>query len=114
MKAQGLEPVLPLNPLPYLSDWLFEIGPSAPAGMGDAAIDFRHMAAWTRIMGVDLTPWEARTLRRLSRAYVNQREDARKPACIEPRLKADQVAAQKRVDDQFTAMVKAFAARKKV
>jgi hypothetical protein len=108
MKAKKEEPVLPVNPAPYLTDWLFEIGPSAPAGMSDAPIDFRHMAAWTGLMGVDLTPWEARTLRRLSRAYVNQRDDARKLACIEPRMKVDQELAQRRVDDQFANMVRAL------
>ncbi|EQB09708.1 hypothetical protein L284_19080 [Novosphingobium lindaniclasticum LE124] len=63
------------------------------------------MAEWSRLMGVDLSPWEARTLRRLSRAFVNQRDDARKPTCIEPMVQVDQELARSRVEAQFAAMV---------
>lgn len=108
MKAQGREPVLPFNPAPYLTDWLLEIGPSVSAGDSTVALAFSEMAEWSRLMGVDLSPWEARTLRRLSRAFVNQQAEARKPSCIEPMVKVDQDLSRNRVEAQFAAMVSAF------
>jgi len=66
------------------------------------------MAAWSRLIGVDLSPWEARTLRRLSRAFLYQQHDARNSACIEPMVKVDQDRARSRVDAQFAALVAAF------
>jgi hypothetical protein len=104
LRAERRDPVLPSNPAPYLTDWFLEIGPTA----GDAAIGWQDLAAWERLMGVELTPWEARTIRRLSKTFLNQKFDARKPGCPEPRLQADDVATRKRVDAQFAAMVAAF------
>jgi len=89
-----------------------EIGPSAPTGGGAAPIGFSEMADWSRLMGLDLSPWEARTIRRLSRAFVNQQDDARNSACIEPMVQVNQDLARSRVDAQFAAMVAAF--KKKV
>lgn len=107
MKAQGCEPVLPFNPAPHITDWLFEIGPMA----GEGPIDWQDMLAWSQLTGIDLNPWEARTLRRLSRAFVNQRYDARKANSPEPRVQADEVAVRKKVEGQFAAMVAAFGRR---
>jgi len=59
-------------------------------------------------MGIDLSPWEGRTLRRLSRAFVNQQSDAHNPSCIEPMVKVDQETARSRVDAQFAAMFAAL------
>ncbi|WP_395391554.1 hypothetical protein WBP07_12880 [Novosphingobium sp. BL-8A] len=109
MRGQGREPVLPFNPAPYLTDWLLEIGPAAPGG--ESAFGFHEMVAWSHLIGVHLSPWEARTLRRLSRAFVNQAAEARDPACMEPRLKADQDSARKRVDEQFAGLIAAFGQR---
>ena len=109
MKAQGSDPVLPFNPAPHLTDWLIEIGPAAPGG--EDAIGYMEMAAWSRLTGIDLNPWEVRTLRRLSRSFVSQRAISRKPSCLEPRLQADEVSARARVDEQFKAMMGALRQR---
>ncbi|MBO9724309.1 MAG: hypothetical protein J7530_08040 [Novosphingobium sp.] len=104
MKAQDREPVLPFNPAPHITDWLFEIGPMT----GEGAIGWQDMDAWSRLTGIELDPWEARTLRRLSRSFVNQRWDARKDNCPEPRVQADEIAVRKKVEGQFAAMVAAL------
>jgi len=103
--------VLPVNPAPYITDWLLEIGPTAPAADGAAPLEFSEMAEWSRLMGVQMSPWEAKTLRRLSRAYVNQRAEARNPACIEPMCKVDPETARTRVEDQFKSMMESLRAR---
>lgn len=112
MRAEGRDPVFPPNPVPFVTDWLLEIGPTKADGMSESSIDWQDMAAWSRLTSIDLTPWEARTLRRMSKAFVRQRKEARKATCIEPRLQADQVSARKRVDDQFMAMRDAIQARR--
>ena len=75
---------MPANPAPYLVDWLFEIGPSVPAGMSMAAIGWRDLDAWQALSGVALLPWEAKLLRQLSAAWVAESERACKPDCPAP------------------------------
>lgn len=110
------EPILyPDNPAPHITDWLFEIGPTVPTGMGEAAISWEAMDAWCNRTGVDLDPWECRTLRKLSQAFINQRHDAKKPDCPAPysieAIEAQQ--AEDRVTEQFRQMKLAFANRAK-
>lgn len=73
MEARGEQPLLPANPAPYVTDWLFEIGP----GM-DGPIGWQEMTAWERLTGIELNPWEARTIRWLSQEYLSERQQARK------------------------------------
>lgn len=84
MKRRDLAPPIPDNPLPYLTDWLFEIGPTVATGMGYGAIGWRDMEAWQALSGIDLMPWEAQLLRRLSRDFVDQVGKSDKPDCPAP------------------------------
>lgn len=63
-----------------LLGYLYEIGPTAPGGMGPAAISNQEIAAWCGLSGVRLTPWEAKTLRALSREYIAEQHAAADPA----------------------------------
>jgi hypothetical protein len=55
----------------YLLEILFEVGPAKPIGMGgNIAIDEIDLAAWMSNQNVQLTPWEARTIRTLSHEYA--------------------------------------------
>jgi len=74
MKARGETPLLPNNPAPYLTDWLFDVGPIN----GDALVGYGDLAAWQQIAGIELLPWEAKLIRRLSAEYSNERYRARK------------------------------------
>lgn len=113
MKAQDKPVRLPDSPAPYLTDWLFEIGPASATGMGDAPLSWQEMEAWQELTGIELDAWEARTLRRLSRAFIDQRHEAKKADCPEPfgptRIAPDD---RERVELQFKAMVAAFGGRK--
>jgi hypothetical protein len=63
----------PLDGSPsYLIDYLFEIGPAMDGGMGIVPLSYGEIAAWSLLTGIRLRPWEARTLRRLSREYVDE------------------------------------------
>jgi len=111
MKRAGELIVLPDNPAPHIAEWLFEIGPTVPNGMGEAAIGWPDIDAWCRRTGIDLDPWEARTIRRLSKAFIAQRHDARKPDCLAPYagVVIDVEAQDAKVTSQFKAMMLAFA-----
>lgn len=84
MAARGEHIPIPPNPARYLTDWLFEIGPSVPGGMAPAPIGWRDITAWQDLTGVELLPWEARVLRRLSRDFVTASREARERNCPMP------------------------------
>lgn len=101
---------MPANPASYLTDWLFEIGPSIPMGMGMAPIGWRDMEAWQAISGVALLPIEGRILRRLSQDFIAMGEEARDPECPAPWTAAPAVnreAVARKVGNAFKALVMA-------
>lgn len=61
---------MPPNPAPHITDRLLEIGLTEAAGMGAAPLSWREIDAWCSRTAVDLDPWEARLLRKLSVAYL--------------------------------------------
>lgn len=71
------------------------------------------MTAWERLIGVELDPWEAATLRRLSIQYANMRHEAKESGCPAPFAEDDPEQVQQRVDAQFAQMMKAFARKPK-
>lgn len=102
---------LPPNPAPYLTDWLFEIGPSSANGMGESPIGFTEMVAWQSLMAIEIQHWEARILRRLSRDFVGMRHDARERHCPAPYdpVTEDRAMRRDKVADQFKALAGALA-----
>lgn len=103
MRNNGDAPLFPRNPAAYLTEWLFEIGPSVAGTMGESPLGYRDFAAWQEISGVALMPWEARILRRLSGDYLGQRHRAEEPACPAPYAgEIDDIAANRaRVSQQI-------------
>ena len=63
----------------HLIGYLWEIGPMIPAGMGLGPITQGEIQAWQANTGIDLQPWEARFLRRLSGEYLAELHAAEKP-----------------------------------
>ncbi len=64
-------PMPPLSePAQELLGLLLEVGPAVGGGMGMAPLSFAELQAFQGTAGYELTPWEARTLRRLSQVYV--------------------------------------------
>lgn len=112
MKERGEKVRLPPNPAPHLTDWLFEIGPRMSGAMGDGPITWQEIEAWEGRMGIELDPWESRTLRRLSQAWGEQASASRKPTCPAPYSMALPEETRKKVDQQFKALVGAFGKQK--
>lgn len=106
MRERDQPILLPPNPAEHVTDWLFDIGPVGSNGMSATEIGWEAIDAWCRRTGIDLDPWEARTIRRLSRAFAAQQHDARKPTCPAPYSGGEESVPQRRdrVSAQFKAM----------
>jgi len=85
MKANGIRnPMMPPNPLPHVIEHLVDIGLSEAAGMGIGPVSWLTIDAWRRLNGVELPPWEARLIRRLSIEYVAEQRRAESENCPPP------------------------------
>lgn len=92
----GIEPDVPLlDAGAHLIEYLFDVGPDAPGGMGPVPITHADIAHWQGNTGITLNTWEARSLRRLSREYVGACADAQEPDAPPPYLPADGVARRR-------------------
>ena len=63
-------PLSPAGCAAYLVDYLFAVGPVSYSAMGAMPLLWQELTHWQRNSGIDLTPWEAVTLRQLSADYV--------------------------------------------
>lgn len=82
MQAQGAAPSMPpLRPaLQPLLAHLQDVGPVLSGGMGPAPLTYGELQAWQASTGVELSPWQATLLRRLSREFVAETNAAADPA----------------------------------
>jgi hypothetical protein len=109
-EAVGLSVELPpVEAGHHLVECLWEIGPSMPTGMGNAPVTFTEMQAWQQQTGSVLDAWEARTLRRMSVAYVTQAHEAAAPDCPAPWMPAPTASErdQSRVGPRIRAVLRA-------
>jgi hypothetical protein len=82
---QGVLPPLPdAGPAAHLAGYLLDAGPVAYGGMGPVPLTHADIAAWQANTGVELTAWEARTLRGLSMDWVGMLQTAAQPDCAAP------------------------------
>lgn len=80
LEDEGIEPEMPhLEWGEYLIGWLFEVGPTVFTGMGAGPVPPPHVESWQRQMGLSLSPWEVKTLLRLSAEYSGESALANKP-----------------------------------
>jgi hypothetical protein len=85
MRRGGItHPPMPPNPAPHITEWLVEMGLSEAAGMGVAPLSWTTIDAWCRRTGIDLSPWEARLIRRLSQDYIAMSRKAECETCPPP------------------------------
>lgn len=72
----------PLRAGAHLVSILFDVGPAKPMPMSSpVAIDETDLMAWQFNRSTRLTPFEAATVRELSRAYASALIDAASPSC---------------------------------
>ena len=95
MIEKGREPRLPEAPLPYLLDYLFEVGPAQGGGFGPVPLSHSELLAWQMNMRRFLAPWEIAMLRRLSVLWIDQAMSAEDADCPAP-WKTEQVSAEEK------------------
>lgn len=77
LEDMGLEPDLPpLGFGEYLLPHLFEAGPVSVEGMGPITLAHADLGWYQINMGVSFNPWEIRTLRGLSGAWLAESREA--------------------------------------
>lgn len=87
LRDQGTDPPMPPVPIDgrYLIEQFHEVGPASHGAMGGLLpVTFAEMEAWQQATAVELLPWEARLLRRLSCEYVAQYAASDAPECPAP------------------------------
>lgn len=85
LRQKGIEdPDMPPADALHLVGYLFEIGPTLPAGMGEGPLTHGEIASWQHNTGVRLQSWEARLVKRLSIEYLNESHKARARDCPAP------------------------------
>lgn len=83
--GKDYEPEMPpLEGSEYILGYLYEIGPIMSGAMGSGPITHGELCAWQSNTGIRLSPWEVRTLRRLSIEYLNEQHRAGKLGCEPP------------------------------
>lgn len=70
LKRKKINPSMPPNPAPHITDWLIEISLTEAAGMGSGPLSWGEIAAWQVNTCVQLEPWETRLIRHLSKTYI--------------------------------------------
>jgi hypothetical protein len=85
LRAKNEAPELPEMGLgAYLAEHLFDAGPVSMAAMGAVMLTWPDLRHWQEATGVDLQPWEARGLRRLSGEYLSSATEAEEANCPAP------------------------------
>ena len=80
-----LEPPL-LEYYSYLIGWLFEVGPVVNGGMGQSPLSYSDIKTWSDMVGVNVTGWEATTIKNLSNAYLSEYQQAKDPQRPNPNI----------------------------
>jgi hypothetical protein len=84
LKRYKITPQMPPNPAPHIINRLVEIGLTEAAGMGAAPLSWREIDAWCSRTRIDLSPWEARLIRKLSVEYLAESRRAESENCPPP------------------------------
>jgi len=74
--------------LSYLVEYLSDIGECSMSGGTMVANSWGELSSWAKLSGISLTPFEARHMRALSLAYVDQYYKSELIDCPPPHLKA--------------------------
>ena len=73
-----------VGPSGYVATWWQEMGLAHPSGMGLTPFAAADVLSWARLSGLEVSPWEGRTLIRMSQAYVSQAKSSEAPECPPP------------------------------
>lgn len=110
----GGRPLMPpVDEAVYLVGYWQQLGLVAAGGFGPVTLSALEIKAWSDMAGVDLSIWEFKMLREMSRAYLVQFRESEEPECPAPyghvhdQFDRDKLA--KRIKSVFMNMSKAIA-----
>lgn len=85
----------------HIVEYLFDAGPCMPGAMGPVPLTHGELRAWQENTGIELRPFEATWLRRLSIEYVAQAQESTDPLCPPPfdELRARREAVARKLDE---------------
>lgn len=106
LQDEGRQPDLPpLAGGEHLVGYLLDAGPLSHGGMGPVPLSHLDIQAWQCNTGIELTAWEARTLRDLSREYVAQLQASAAPDEPAPYVHVDLQADRREAVSQRVASI---------
>lgn len=68
----------------HIWEWFLDLSLARPVGYGPTPISFSEIEAYSRLMGVEITPWEVEQLRRIDRLAVVEASKKRKQTKTAP------------------------------
>lgn len=109
MKDDGIEPAMPEMSAGHLLEVLLEVGPALPGANGAVPLTHSELRSWQENTGIELSAWEARTLRALSREYVGELQAGCDPKRLAPYQPETTQANKERVSVSMRAAIAAMA-----
>lgn len=91
--------------MPYITEWFFNIGPANPTPMGNSPLTLKNISDEMAVLGIEVWPWEALALRRMSNAYLNMKEAAKAPDCPPPFGGAELMPEREAVSRKISMML---------
>jgi hypothetical protein len=95
----------------YVITYWHDLGVVESGGMGPIPLSSKEILSWQECTGVDLQAWEFRVLREMSRRYLIQSEESKKPECPppfgDPVSEFDRGLVSKKVGNAFKAFIQA-------
>lgn len=112
IEQNGGTPLFPyVGDAQYVITYWQDIGVVEAGAMGPVPLSSKEIASWQECSGVELQPWEFRVLREMSRRYLIQAEESKKPECPppygDPVNEFDRQIVSKKVGNAFKALIQA-------
>ena len=95
----------------YVITYWHDLGVVESGAMGPIPLSSKEILSWQECTGVELEAWEFRVLRDMSRRYLIQHEESKKPECPppfgDPVNDFDRGVLSKKVGNAFKAFIQA-------
>ncbi len=113
---EGLAADSPLRRLPKASGYDYVVDTLCSAGIampGPVPLSYMEIRAWSELAGVELTPWEAETIRYMSDCYVGQLGKSRDPGALPPHDERSMEQVRRQSSSQFQRLFVKFGGKKR-
>ena len=95
----------------YVITYWHDLGVIEAGAMGPIPLSSKEILSWQECTGIDLQAWEFRVIREMSRKYLIQAEESKKPECPppygDPVNEFDRGLVSKKVTNAFKSFIQA-------